>query len=240
MKTQLAETLKETEQLVQTYNLKDSIQYLLWNDLLNKHTLKGVNYDTYQVSSPTNSNPVRYASGRKVLVDFGYGIDRELFQPHPAIVIGDFKELLVVVPTNSDDGSSFPGDLEKALIRIPTDSHPSKKYPIFPKDTLINLHQIRHISKNRVKKDLRANVKLYNMPKSNITQLNGYLPYPVLNHGDSLHRAIMVQLAQIYSPDVLFEIKRLQDHITTLEAQVEMLTSQLATMSQAAAGLTTE
>ncbi|MCP1186495.1 helix-turn-helix domain-containing protein [Paenibacillus sp. 1781tsa1] len=49
------------------------------------------------------SNPVRYASGRKVLVDFGYGTDRELLQPHPAIVIGDFKELLVVVPTNSDD-----------------------------------------------------------------------------------------------------------------------------------------
>lgn len=240
IRSQLNETLKETEQLVQTYTIKESIQFVLWNDLMNKHTLNGLNYDTYQGANARSSNPIRYATGRKVFVDYGYGVDRELFQPHPAIVLGDFNELLVVVPTNSDEGSKVSGTIEKALIRVPNDNKPTTKKPVFPKDTIINLHQVRHISKNRVVTDLRANVKSYEMPQHKIDQLNRYLPYPVLKPGDNLHKVIMVKLAHLYFPDILFENKRLQDQITELEANVKLLTSQLTAMGQVAASLTLE
>ncbi len=234
--SQLTETLSETEQLVKTYRLGESIPFLLWNDLLNKHTLNGTNYDTYSVTNPNGTAPLRYSTGRKVFVDFGYGIDRELFQPHPAIVLGEFQELLVVAPTNTDDGAVFHGDIKKAMIRIPNDDYrlPGHR-SIFPKNTIINLHQIRHISKNRIQKDLYCNVKNYITPDNVIDELNSYFPYPILRHRDNLLRAIMMKLAHLYSPDSLYEIKRLQDHISSLTSQITSLSSQVETLKQVAA-----
>lgn len=174
--------------------------------------------------------------GRKVLIDFGYGVDRELFQPHPAIVLGDFQELLVVAPTNSNDGAVFHGDIQKAIIRVPNDDTKVRGHrPIFPKDTIINLHQIRHVSKNRVQKDLYCNVNTYIFPNNSIDDLNRYFPYPILQHGDNLLRAIMMKLAHLYSPDSLHEIKRLQNQITLLTSQITFLTSQVESLKQAAA-----
>jgi hypothetical protein len=203
---------------------------------MNKHTLKGPEYDTYKVTNPSGS-PLRYARGRKVLVDFGYGIDRELIQPHPAIVLGDFQEILVVVPTNTDDGTVFHGDVKKAIIRIPSDNtQPFGHQPIFPKNTIINLHQIRHISKNRIQKDLYCNVKDYIVPNNVIDELNRYLPYPALQYGDHLMQVIMVKLAHLYSPDLLHQIKRLSAQMKNLTSQLSILTAQLETFKQTAAG----
>jgi hypothetical protein len=220
--------LQETEQLVKTFQLGESIQFLLCNDLLNKHTLNGPDYDTYTVTNPTGTAPLRYAKGRKVLVDFGYGIDRELFQPHPAIVLGDFQELLVVAPTNSDDGAVFHVDIKKAIIRVPNDDTKVPGHrPIFPKDTIINLHQIRYVSKNRVHRDLYCNVNNYIVPSDVINELNRYLPYPVLQHGDHLLRAIEMKLTHLYAPDALHEIKRLNTQITAFNSQIAVLNAQM-------------
>lgn len=114
---QLSEILQETEQLVKTFQLSESIPFLLWNDLFNKHTINGPNYDTYHVTNPKGV-PIRFARGRKVMINFGYGIDRELCQPHPAIVLADFQELMAVVPTTSDDGSVFHNEVKKAIIQV--------------------------------------------------------------------------------------------------------------------------
>lgn len=204
---------------------------------MNKHTLRGTEYDTYRATNPSGA-PIRYARGRKVLVDFGYGIDRELFQPHPAIVLDDFGKLLVVVPTNTDDGNVYPSDVKKAIIRIPSDhGRLSGKHPIFPKDTIINLHQIRHVSKNRIQKDLHCNVKNYIVPNDVIDELNRYLPYPVLQYGDDLMQVLMVKLAHLYSPDLLYQIKRLTDQVNDLTFQLSLLTDQLESLKQIAAGL---
>jgi hypothetical protein len=166
-----------------------------------------------------------------------YGIDRELFKPHPAIVLSDFQEILVVVPTNSDDGTVFHHDIEKAIIRIPSDSTlPFGSRPIFPKNTIINLHQIRHISKNRIRNDLYCNVKDYIVPQNVIKDLNKYLPYPALIDGDHLMQVIMVKLAHLYSPDLLHQMKRLSDQIKFLTSQLSVLTAQLETFKKTAAG----
>jgi mRNA-degrading endonuclease toxin of MazEF toxin-antitoxin module len=215
--------VRETEQLVKTFPLKASVPYLLWNDLLNKHTLNGSEYDTYAMKN-AGGTPIRYARGRKVLVDFGYGVDRELFQPHPAIVLADFQELITVVPTTSDDGSVFHEDVKKAIIKVPSDATgaPGDR-PIFPKDTIINLHQIKVVSKNRVQKDLRCNVNTYVVPNRVIDELNLHYPYPVLQHGDHLLRTIEMQLSHLYAPDTLHEVKRLHDQIVALTTQIESL-----------------
>jgi len=221
--------LQETEGLVQTFKLGESIPFLLWNDLFNKHTLNGSDYDEYTVKNPAGTGPKRYDTGRKVFVDFGYGVDRELFQPHPAIVLGDFNEMIVVVPTNSEEGDEvFSSEIKKAIVSVPSDATGVKgHFPIFPKDTLINLHQIRHVSKNRVQKDLKCNAKNYIVPNHVIDQINTHLPYPILQYGDHLYRVLMVKLAHIYSPDTLHVIKRLQSQIASLSAQVTTLSAKL-------------
>ncbi|WP_270166713.1 hypothetical protein [Paenibacillus sp. SYP-B4298] len=224
---QLSETLHETEQLVQTFNLGDSIPFLIWNNLLNKHTLNGSKKDTYQKNA--NGIPIRFARGRKVTIDFGYGIDRELFQPHPAIVLADYQELMAVVPTTSDDGSVFHDEVKKAIIRVPSDAvENSASYPIFPRNTVINLHQIRVVSKNRIISDLRCNVKDYRVPDHIIDELNEYFPFPVLKHKDHLLRAIEMKLAQLLSPDSLHEIKRLQNQVENLNYIIAKLTHELS------------
>lgn len=227
--------MQETEQLVKSYTLRESIPFLLWNDLLNKHTLGGTSYGTYRLTNPAGK-PRRYSDGRKVLIDFGYGLDRELFQPHPAIVLGDFGEILVVAPTESDDGRAALPDIEKALIRIPSDAAPGITRPIFPKNTIIKLHQIRHISKNRVKTDLGCSAKDYIVPANIINRLNAHLPYPALSHGNSLYQVIMVKLSHLYTPDSLFEIKRLNAEIDSLKGHVASLTNQIEILKQTAAG----
>lgn len=233
--TQLNETLQETERLVQTFHLGASIPFLLWNDLLNKHTLNGPDYDTYPVQT-RGGTPLRFARGRKVLVNFGYGIDRELFQPHPAVVLADHQELMAVVPTTSDDGSVFHEDVKRAIIQVPSDlGLASGAKPIFPKDTVINLHQIRVVSKSRVEKDLRCNVNAYVVPDQVIDELNKHFPYPILRYGDHLLRAIEMKLAHLHSPDALHEIKRLQDNIALLNSQLAVLQTELA-QHEAAAG----
>jgi len=178
-----------------------------------------------------------------VLVDFGYGIDRELFQPHPAIVIGEFQELLVVVPTNSDDGQSVHPDIRKALLKVPSDRSPTNTTPIFPKRTIINLHQVRHISKNRVTKDLYCNVRNYILPNVTIDSINQYLPHAILQDGDHLLRAIMVKLAHLYAPDMLFEIHHLHtqigsltSHVDALVVQIDALNIQIDALREAAVG----
>ncbi|GGG16575.1 type II toxin-antitoxin system PemK/MazF family toxin [Paenibacillus aceti] len=232
---QLSETLQETEMLVKTFRLGESISFLLWNDLLNKHTLNGDDYDTYHLKN-SHGKPIRYARGRKVMINFGYGIDRELFQPHPAIVLKDFQELIVVVPTTSDDGSEFNDEVKKAIIQVPSDRgwFPSRP-PIFPRDTIINLHQVRVVSKNRVTSDLRCSVRDYVVPPQVIDKLNKYFPYPVLKHSDHLLRTIEMKLAHLHSPDSLYEIKRLQDEISRLNSQIADLNEELA-YKQAAVG----
>lgn len=233
----LTHTLQETEQLVRNYTLGNSIPFLLWNDLLNKHTLGGVNYGTYRLTNPAGQ-PRRFSDGRKVFVDFGYGLDRELFQPHPAIVLGDFGEILVVAPTESDDGRAVLPDIEKALIRIPSDAAPGVARPIFPRNTIIKLHQIRHISKNRVRTDLGCSAKDYIVPSAIINNLNSHLPYPALTHGNSLYQVIMVKLSHLYAPDSLFEIKRLNAELDNLRGQIASLTNQIEQLKQTAAGST--
>ncbi len=226
---QLSETLKDTETLVQSFKLKDSVPFLFWNNLLNEHTLKAKKYDSYRTNNA--GVPIRYSRGHKVLIDFGYGIDRELFQPHPAIILADFEEMIAVVPTTSDDGSGFNEKVKKAIIQIPNDTPLDGKKPIFPKPTIINLHQIRVVSKNRVQINLNCNVQNYILPDSVINQLNRYLPYPVLQNGDHLLQAIEVKISHLYAPDTLYQIKNLHNDVKRLQADIKDLNNQITSLS---------
>jgi hypothetical protein len=75
------------------------------------------------------------------------------------------------------------------------------------------------------------------VPNDVIDELNRYLPYPVLQYGDDLMQVLMVKLAHLYSPDLLYQIKRLTDQVNDLTSQLSLLTDQLESLKQIAAGL---
>ena len=92
---ELGSTLSDTESLVQSCQNVQAIPFILWNDFYNSAGI---------LAPKSKKKSYRYKWGDKVFVDFGCGnIQTELSFPHPAIVLYNFANTVIVAPTTSDD-----------------------------------------------------------------------------------------------------------------------------------------
>lgn len=207
---QLHLTLSHSKEMMGSQNLENTIPFILWNDYWNKVGIYGSHRDI--AFRPTSS--LRYTRGRKVYVDFGCNVGKETSIPHPAIVIYNFAETMIVVPTTSDDGSPFTEEMENALIHCPKDGN------IFPQDTIINLHQIRCISKNRIISDLQCSVQDYFLPNQKIDELNRRIGHMIIPYRANLKTCIEIKLTHLYSPNVFHELRTSNRQIEILEERI--------------------
>lgn len=174
-------TLNETTELIQKEKCKDVVPYILWNDFVNR-------YGTLAPKISSNYN--RYTWGTKVFVDFGMtNVQTELSYPHPAIVLYNFNNTVIVVPTTTDDKeTSFSDDIEHSIIKVKKDG------TIFPNDSIINIHQICAVHKQRILRDLRCNVKNYIMDSTEIDRLNNLEEYCVFHYNSNLLECMRLKL----------------------------------------------
>jgi len=186
-------TLNETTNLIQQEKCKDAVPYILWNDFVNKHGT---------LSPKINRHYNRYTWGSKIFVDFGMtNIQTELSYPHPAILLYNFNNTAIVVPTTTDDkATAFTDDIEKAVIKAKADGI------VFPNDSIINIHQICSIHKERIISDLRCNVKSYMMPIQEIDRLNHYEKYRIFQYGSDLLTCIKLKLFSLFDSEFLSSI----------------------------------
>jgi len=219
---QLRNVLNDTQNVVMNSTLEFGIPFIKFQDQWNKSSLFGRFYDKYN-SVDRNR---RYKRGSKVFVDFGIGLDKETALPHPGIVLYDFPKNIIVAPTTSDDGNKLTGEILKGLIYCKGDGN------IFPHDTIINLHQIRVVSKNRIIRDLKADAGSFILDDAEIDRINNYLPAPILEYQTNLLHAIEIKIAHLLSPYTLFEMKALQDEVTDLLEENARLNDQLEAVAK--------
>ena len=186
-------TLNETTDLIQMEKCKDAVPYILWNDFVNKHGT---------LSPKISRHYNRYTWGSKVFVNFGMtNIQTELSYPHPAILLYNFNNTAIVIPTTTDDKTtSFTSDIENAIIKVKSD------HAIFPNDSIINIHQVCSIHKERIISDLRCNVKSYVMHDTEIDRLNQLEKYKVFQYGSNLLDCIKLKLISLFSNDLLCSV----------------------------------
>ena len=88
---ELGSTLSDTESLVRSCQNVQAIPFILWNDFYNSAGI---------LAPKSKKKSYRYKWGDKVFVDFGCGnIQTELSFPHPAIVLYNFANTVIVAPT---------------------------------------------------------------------------------------------------------------------------------------------
>lgn len=183
-------TLNESIDLVQDVKCKDAVPYIIWNDFLNENgTLAPKKDKTYN----------RYVWGRKVFVDFGMtNIQTELSYPHPAIILYNFANTAIVIPITTDDKiTGFTSDIERCIVKVKADNK------IFPHDSIINMHQMCSIHKERIIKDLGCNVKEFVLDAKEIARLNSYEEYHVFENGINLLDCINMKLISTFNKDFL-------------------------------------
>jgi flagellar biosynthesis regulator FlbT len=174
---------------------KDVVEYILWNDFVN---------DKGTLANKINATYRRYVWGDKVFVDFGMtNIQTELSYPHPAIILYNLANTVIVTPTTSDDKVvDFTDDINQCIIKVKKDGN------IFPNDTIINLHQITAVHKERIKKSLNCNVKNYILDDDEIDRLNNYEKFHYFEYGINLLECIKTKLNLLFNqslPDTFLE-----------------------------------
>lgn len=204
---QIQFTLNDSKKMLGTKKICEVTPFIFWNDFWNQFGIYSPGRDSMKDAASSN----RYSRGRKVFVDFGCSnVGKETSLPHPAFIIYNFAETAIVVPTTSDDGSVFSREMEPALIRCKKDGK------IFPADTLINLHQIRVISKNRIIKDLKCDARDYIVTDEEVDRINSGLAASILHYGADLQKCIETQISRLYTPDVLINYAKLNHNYDDL------------------------
>ena len=154
-------------------------------------------------------------------MDFGCGnIQTELSFPHPAIVLYNFANTVIVAPTTSDDSPNcFSDDIEEVIIKAKKDG------TVFPKDTIINLHQIKSVHKDRIISNLRCNVKSYIVDKDEIARQNAIHGKATFIDGMDLLDCIRTKLVYIFAEPQMraknAAILQQRDKINDLQADLE-------------------
>lgn len=203
-------TLNETTQILQNNKCKDVVPYILWNDFVNN---KGT------LSIKTNESYNRYVWGTKIFVNFGMtNIQTELSYPHPAILLYNFANTAIVVPTTTDDKTTaFTSDIEKCIIKVKKDNL------IFPNNSIINLHQICSIHKERIISDLNCNVKNFIVDNDEIDRLNSYENHKFFQNQMNLLDCIKMKLSLMFNSDYLNEVFNLKIEIQKLQEENNIL-----------------
>jgi len=207
-------TLDETTKLLQNNKCKDIVPYILWNDLLNKS-------GTFTEKNKKKYN--RYKWGDKVFVDFGAtNIQTELSYPHPAILLYNLANTAIVVPTTTDDRPiNFTDDIEGCIIKVKSDGI------IFPNDSIINVHQICSVHKERIINDLKCNVASYTICDNEVVRLNNYENYAIFQKGMDLIQCIRLKLFSMVCKDYIDHLFMEEayniNEINNLLSQIELL-----------------
>ncbi|MCQ6281075.1 type II toxin-antitoxin system PemK/MazF family toxin [Bacillus sp. EB600] len=214
---QLRYTLNDTSSILDNNLVKEVVPFIFWNDTWNKIGFFGLskNHPVRAVSGK------RYSRGRKVFVDFGLNAGRESSLPHPAIVIHNFKDLVLVAPTTSEDDGLLDKEIEKVIISVPKDGI------VFPQDTIIELHQMRCVSKNRIINDLNCNVDQYIVPNDTVDELNKKMKTTVIPYGANLKQVIEAKLCYHYAPDIFHQNIHLNTVIEQLQKENEKMKKQI-------------
>jgi len=219
-------TLEDSKTKICAGSVKNVLEYILWNDLWNTYGFFGERKDKLDKHASK-----RYQRGQKVFVNFGHNMGREASLPHPAIIVKNFKHLAVVVPTTSKDDSDL-GDLEKLLIYCPKDGN------VFPEDDVVEIHQMKCISKNRIINDLGKNVRDYILPNEQIDSLNQIisdrlgtlglkLERNMINYGSDLRKIIDIMIMFHYAPDSFEALARLQYEFENVTYELAKTKSEL-------------
>lgn len=221
LKSELENVLLDTKNLVEPHTAKKVIPFILWQNMWNEFGFFGSQKDGKRRREATK----KYSRGRKVFVDLGYNISHEKSEPHPAIVLFNFVNLLVVIPTTSNDNSKITRmeqNIQKMDLVVPADG------VIFPKETILQLHQIRMISKNRIITDLGCSITDYIPDDSWIDRINTELKCPgLIPHGTNLLKVLEMKICAHYSPDVFSQLLKLRKEIQELEEKYQTLSRQL-------------
>lgn len=216
-------TLNETTGFIQKQKCKDAVPYILWNDFVN-------NYGTLAPKTCTHYN--RYTWGSKVFVNFGMtNIQTELSYPHPAIILYNFNNTTIVVPTTTDDKvTAFTDDIEKSIIKVKADG------VIFPNDSIINIHQICAVHKQRIISDLRCNIKNYIMDSTEIDRLNQLEEYRVFQYNSNLLECMRLKLISLLDKQFLestfYDEAYNINELINLQKRVEELEKENATLKE--------
>lgn len=148
--SKLSKSLLETENILHKQNIKNELEFILWNDLWNNYGIYGDKRD----NSRNNSANSLFGKGRLLYLDYGqHNIGVEFSFSHMGIVLKDFKSLIVVVPVTSDKGQIYSDEIENSIIRVK-----KKDYKQFNENSIILIHQVQSLSKNRINRYLGQSI----------------------------------------------------------------------------------
>lgn len=145
---QLRNTLKDTELTIIQQKLDEGLEYTLWNGFTNEFGLYGPKKNTHK----SRSASIAQSRGRVFNVDYGqHSIGREQAFLRPSVIIADYSDISIVIPATSETETKFDNlapDIQKAVIKVD-----SSIYTAFSVDSYLLLHQMRAVSKNRLRKN---------------------------------------------------------------------------------------
>jgi len=145
---ELITTLNETKSILRSKVMAESIPFILYNDLWNQYGVHGPKRN----HNRTTLRGMKINRGRLVFVDFGSNIGNEMSFPHPAVVVANHPGTITVVPMSSFKGS-IPAAIANTTIFVD-----SSVYRQFDRDTLLYVHQMRTVDKNRIVRDIRKSI----------------------------------------------------------------------------------
>lgn len=181
VRIELESTIKTSLSLLYKTNLKEVIEFILWNDIWNQYGI----YGTDKFKNRNNSSINSYSRGRLLLIDFGnHNIGLEFSLEHMGVVIRDFDGLLEVVPITSDHGQIYNKHIENVIIRIKKD-----EYPQFNNDSILLIHQIQSIGKNRIVRDIGQSIAftpLMELLEEKISKT--YSPFKMKNISEEINK----------------------------------------------------
>lgn len=170
MQTDLESSLEKTKEIMLGEEIINSIDFIIGNELWNQYGVYGNDKesDRNEFSSKT------YSRWRMLNINYGhYKIGAEFAYDHIGIVLKDYGKVIKVLPVTTDRGKTFSKDIEEAIVRVK-----SSDYPQFKNDSILLVHQITTVSKNRIKSDLFNSISkstLAQQVEANLYKL--YSPY---------------------------------------------------------------
>lgn len=166
----LEKSFQKSLEAVKKQDLFNSLSFYMWNEIWNDYGIYGAKKE-HKRNKFAGKN---FSRGRLIFIDYGqHNIGREFSYEHIGVVLQDFGNLITVLPVTSDRGQTFDSRIEKSIIRVK-----SKDYNQFDNDSILLLHQIRSIDKNRIVKDLfKAIARTPLMEKIEENLVLTYSPY---------------------------------------------------------------
>ncbi|OEF98949.1 hypothetical protein BHF71_10585 [Vulcanibacillus modesticaldus] len=208
---ELDRTINNSNEILKNLPLLDIINFISWNDVWNKYGI----YGSKKQEQRNNFSSKSYSRGRLLLIDYGHhNIGLEFSYEHIGVVLKDFGNLILVLPVTSDRGKRYPSKIENTIIRVK-----SEEYNQFDNDSILLLHQITSIGKNRIIKDLFQNIsrtELFKKVEEKLIQI--YSPYV-----NKLNKDKVKEFEKL--------IKNQEDEIEKLRRQIRELQLQISEAS---------